>query len=402
MKERAFEQLPDETLREWCRIATDRRMGALIEAFRRGWTIEQVYDITSITRWFLHRFQKIAMMEDEILQSRTSPSELSIEQLIEWKSHGFTDGHIADALSGFPGEGYKSLAPGMDERAVMMRRHELGVHPRFRMVDSCAAEFAAKTPYYYSTYELNTSSGIDHIPDLQNRTKERIVTIGSGPIRIGQGIEFDYGCVHAVKAIRDAGKDAILINNNPETVSTDFDTSDRLYFDPLTLEYVSEILLREMAHGILLQFGGQTAINLAGPLERRLPDLRIQGLELSIIGTSYDAIDEASDRKRFEEFAQRHQLRMPRGATGSSADDIRKAVETIGFPVLIRPSYVLGGRGMEILSNDQQLDNYLNEAYIAPDKPLLIDEYLGHATDCLLYTSPSPRDQRGSRMPSSA
>ena len=381
MKERAFEQLPDETLREWCRIATDRRMGALIEAFRRGWTIEQVYDITSITRWFLHRFQKIAMMEDEILQSRTSPSELSIEQLIEWKSHGFTDGHIADALCGFPGEGYKSLAPGMDERAVMKRRHELGLHPRFRMVDSCAAEFAAKTPYYYSTYELNTSNGIDHIPDLQNRTKERIVTIGSGPIRIGQGIEFDYGCVHAVKAIRDAGKDAILINNNPETVSTDFDTSDRLYFDPLTLEYVSEILLREMAHGILLQFGGQTAINLAGPLERRLPDLRVQGLELSIIGTSYDAIDEASDRKRFEEFAQRHQLRMPRGATGSSADDIRKAVETIGFPVLIRPSYVLGGRGMEILSNDQQLDNYLNEAYIAPDKPLLIDEYLGHATE---------------------
>ncbi|DAC56914.1 MAG TPA: ATP-grasp domain-containing protein, partial [Candidatus Poseidoniales archaeon] len=216
---------------------------------------------------------------------------------------------------------------------------------------------------------------------MDKRTKERLVAIGSGPIRIGQGIEFDYGCVHAVKAIREAGKDAILINNNPETVSTDFDTSDRLYFDPLTLEYVSEILLREQAHGILLQFGGQTAINLALPLEARLPDLAASGLDLSIMGTSCDAIDEASDRERFEAFARRAGLRMPRGATGTSADDLRAAVEEIGFPVLVRPSYVLGGRGMEILSNQQQLDGYLREAYLAPDKPLLVDEYLGHATE---------------------
>ena len=213
---------------------------------------------------------------------------------------------------------------------------------------------------------------------MEERTKERLVAIGSGPIRIGQGIEFDYGCVHAVKAIREAGKDAILINNNPETVSTDFDTSDRLYFDPLTLEYVSEILLREQAHGILLQFGGQTAINLALPLEARLPDLAANGLDLSIMGTSSDAIDEASDRERFEAFARAPAC--PR-ATGTSANDLRSAVEQIGFPVLIRPSYVLGGRGMEILSNQQQLDGYLREAYLAPDKPLLVDEYLGHATE---------------------
>ena len=157
--------------------------------------------------------------------------------------------------------------------------------------------------------------------------------------------------------------------------------SDRLYFDPLTLEYVSEILLREQAHGILLQFGGQTAINLALPLEERLPDLAVSGLDLSIMGTSCDAIDEASDRERFEAFARRHDLRMPRGATGTTADDLRAAVEAIGFPVLVRPSYVLGGRGMEILSNQQQLDGYLREAYLAPDKPLLVDEYLGHATE---------------------
>tara|TARA_B110001452_G_C15225108_1_gene424620 strand:- start:624 stop:2306 length:1683 start_codon:yes stop_codon:yes gene_type:complete len=249
------------------------------------------------------------------------------------------------------------------------------------MVDSCAAEFAAKTPYYYSTYELDDANGIDLLPGLETRTKERLVTVGSGPIRIGQGIEFDYGCVHAVKAIRAAGKDAILINNNPETVSTDFDTSDRLYFDPLTLECVSEVLLREQAHGILLQFGGQTAINLALPLNERLPLLEPLGLGLTIRGTSCDAVDEASDRERFEAFAKRAGLRMPNGMTGTSAEDVRKAAMEIGFPVLIRPSYVLGGRGMEILSNQNQLDAYLNEAYLAPDKPLLIDDYLGHATE---------------------
>ncbi|MEC7096814.1 MAG: carbamoyl-phosphate synthase large subunit, partial [Candidatus Thermoplasmatota archaeon] len=289
--------------------------------------------------------------------------------------------HIADALNAFPSTGYKSLPTGRNEDSVMRRRHSLSLHPNYRMVDSCAAEFAAKTPYYYSTYEPNSASGIDYIPDLANRTKERLVAIGSGPIRIGQGIEFDYGCVHAVMAIREAGKDAILINNNPETVSTDFDTSDRLYFEPLTLEYVTEVLLREQAHSILLQFGGQTAINLSQPLDKRLPELEKLGLELKIAGTSCDAIDEASDRERFEKFASKAGLTMPRGATGITADDVRDAVAEIGYPVLIRPSYVLGGRGMEILSNDGQLEAYLSEAYLAPDKPLLVDEYLGHATE---------------------
>ena len=381
MSQRAHEALPDATLVDWLAIATDRRMGALLEAFRRGWSVEKVHEITRITRWFLYGFERLAQMERSIVERGVSPAELSVEELRLWKSHGFSDAHIADALAGFPPEGLKSLASGQDERAVMQRRHRLELHPVYRMVDSCAAEFAAKTPYYYSTYEPHGASGIDRLPNMEKRTKERLVAIGSGPIRIGQGIEFDYGCVHAVKAIRESGKDAILINNNPETVSTDFDTSDRLYFDPLTLEYVSEILLREQAHGILLQFGGQTAINLALPLEKRLPDLASSGLDLAIMGTSCDAIDEASDRERFEAFARRAGLRMPRGATGTSADDLRAAVETIGFPVLIRPSYVLGGRGMEILSNQQQLDGYLREAYLAPDKPLLVDEYLGHATE---------------------
>jgi len=381
MAERANESLPDEVLVDWCSIATDRRMGALIEAFRRGWSVEKVHEITRITRWFLYRFEKIAQMEKEIVDLSCNPTELDIDLLRKWKSHGFTDSHIADALNAFPAKGYKSLPRGRDEDSVMRRRHSLSLHPNYRMVDSCAAEFAAKTPYYYSTYEPSSTTGIDHIPNLSNRTKERYVAIGSGPIRIGQGIEFDYGCVHAVMAIREAGKDAILINNNPETVSTDFDTSDRLYFEPLTLEYVTEVLLREQAHSILLQFGGQTAINLSQPLDKRLPELEKLGLDLQIAGTSCDAIDEASDRERFEKFAKRSGLTMPRGATGITADDVRNAVKEIGYPVLIRPSYVLGGRGMEILSNDNQLEAYLGEAYLAPDKPLLVDEYLGHATE---------------------
>lgn len=381
MAERAMTALPDSTLVEWCRVATDRRMGALIEAFRRGWSVEKVHEITRITRWFLYRFEHIAHIEKEITDTSALPAELNREQLRSWKSHGFSDEHIADALAGFPSTGPRSLPAGRNEVAVMRRRHALALHPRFRMVDSCAAEFAAETPYYYSTYELDDAKGVDSLPGLDKRTKERLVTVGSGPIRIGQGIEFDYGCVHAVKAIRAAGKDAILINNNPETVSTDFDTSDRLYFDPLTLECVSEILLREQAHGILLQFGGQTAINLALPLSERLPVLAPLGLNLAIMGTSCDAVDEASDRERFEAFAKRAGLRMPNGMTGTSTEDVRNAAMAIGFPVLIRPSYVLGGRGMEILSNQQQLDAYLTEAYLAPDKPLLVDEYLGHATE---------------------
>jgi carbamoyl-phosphate synthase large subunit len=311
-----------------------------------------------------------------------SPGEIPVVEMRRWKGAGFTDLHIADALAGFPASGFKTLPEGADEFAVTSRRHQLSIHPRFRMVDSCAAEFAAVTPYYYGTYEGGSApTGIDHVPGLDNFTKQRIVVVGSGPIRIGQGIEFDYGCVHAVGAIRESGHEAIIINNNPETVSTDFDTSDRLYFDPLTLEHTAEILLREKAHGILLQFGGQTAINLALPLAGRLPHLESMGLNLAMQGTTPDAVDEASDRQRFEEFAERVGLRMPNGTTASTPEGVRNAVKEIGYPVLIRPSYVLGGRGMEILSNDRQLAAYMEEAFLSPDRPLLVDEYLGNATE---------------------
>ena len=257
MDERAFEPLPEALLEDWLRVPSDRRMGALFEAFRRGYTTEDVRDMTGgVTRWFLHRFENMAAIETEIRAAGEiglNPADVPEEEMRMWKGAGFTDLHIADALAGFPASGFKLLSEGSDEFAVTLRRHQLGVHPVFRMVDSCAAEFAAVTPYYYTTYEGGSASGgIDYVPGLEESLKQRIVVIGSGPIRIGQGIEFDYGCVHAVGAIRDLGHEAIIINNNPETVSTDFDTSDRLYFDPLTLEAVSEILLRERAHGCLL------------------------------------------------------------------------------------------------------------------------------------------------------
>ena len=320
MDERSSEPLPTAILEDWLRVPTDRRMSAIMEAFRRGYSLEDVRDLTGgVTRWFLHRFEKMAAIETEIRaagEMGLRPSEIPESEMRSWKGVGFTDLHIADALCGFPSTGFKELPAGRGEVAVTIRRHEIGIHPRFRMVDSCAAEFAAVTPYYYSTYEGGTGeNGIDLVPGIEHKTKHRVVVIGSGPIRIGQGIEFDYGCVHAVGAIREMGHEAIIINNNPETVSTDFDTSDRLYFDPLNLESVSEILLREKAHGILLQFGGQTAINLALPLSENLNHLERMGLSLSIEGTTPESVDEASDRKRFEDFAKRCNLRMPRGTT---------------------------------------------------------------------------------------
>ena len=380
MDERVTTPLDDTILESWLSIPSDRRMAALFESFRRGWDVERVREITGgITRWFLHRFSIMASIEAEIVEAGISLDIENVEEksIRRWKGYGFSDAHIVDAMNGFK--------PQLDAFAVSKmtkHRHSLGIHPVFRMVDSCAAEFAAVTPYYYSTYEGGSASrGIDKVQADALKDVRRMVVIGSGPIRIGQGIEFDYGCVHAVGAIRDMGHEAIIINNNPETVSTDFDTSDRLYFDPLTLESVIEILLRERADGIILQFGGQTAINLALPIQGQLDHLHSMGVDLKMAGTSPDAVDEASDRHRFEEFAARNGLRMPRGITAKDPVAVRNGAAEIGFPVLIRPSYVLGGRGMEVLADPKQLDAYMSEAYVAPEKPLLVDEYLGNATE---------------------
>jgi carbamoyl-phosphate synthase large subunit len=380
MDERATIPLDDTILESWLSIPSDRRMAAIFESFRRGWGVEKVREISGgITRWFLHRFSIMASIEAEIVEAGISSDIENVEEksIRRWKGYGFSDAHIVDAMNGFKPQIDVSAATRMTKH-----RHSLGIHPVFRMVDSCAAEFAAVTPYYYSTYEGgNASRGIDKVQADALKDVRRMVVIGSGPIRIGQGIEFDYGCVHAVGAIRDMGHEAIIINNNPETVSTDFDTSDRLYFDPLTLESVIEILLRERADGIILQFGGQTAINLALPIQGQLDHLHSMGVDLKMAGTSPDSVDEASDRHRFEEFATRNGLRMPRGITAKDPIAVRNGAAEIGFPVLIRPSYVLGGRGMEVLADSKQLEAYMSEAYVAPEKPLLVDEYLGNAIE---------------------
>jgi carbamoyl-phosphate synthase large subunit len=380
MDERATIPLNDTILESWLSIPSDRRMAAIFESFRRGWGVEKVREISGgITRWFLHRFSIMASIEAEIVEAGISSDIENVEEksIRRWKGYGFSDAHIVDAMNGFKPQLDVSAATRMTKH-----RHSLGIHPVFRMVDSCAAEFAAVTPYYYSTYEGgNASRGIDKVQADALKDVRRMVVIGSGPIRIGQGIEFDYGCVHAVGAIRDMGHEAIIINNNPETVSTDFDTSDRLYFDPLTLESVIEILLRERADGIILQFGGQTAINLALPIQGQLDHLHSMGVDLKMAGTSPDSVDEASDRHRFEEFATRNGLRMPRGITAKDPIAVRNGAAEIGFPVLIRPSYVLGGRGMEVLADSKQLEAYMSEAYVAPEKPLLVDEYLGNAIE---------------------
>ena len=396
--ERAREPLPDDVLVQWLSVATDRRLAAIIEALRRGWGVERVNELTGVTRWFLRRLTSVVEVEAEVMvagAAGVTVDSADAGALGRWKRYGLADSHIADALAGFPAAGWRSLGAAGDGLSVMRRRHALGLHPTFRMVDSCAAEFAAKTPYYYSTWEDTSSGGVDRLGQVERHAggalgtvfvdrgedARRLVVVGSGPIRIGQGIEFDYSCVHGVQAIREAGHEAVLVNNNPETVSTDFDTSDRLYFEPLTLECVTEVLLREGAEGVLLQFGGQTAIDHALPLNRLQPHLAALGVVCPVLGTSADSVDEASDRARFEAFAERVGLTMPAGSTGHTAADVRAAVEQLGFPVLIRPSYVLGGRGMEILTDERELEAYLAEAYIAPEQPLLVDTYLGRATE---------------------
>ena len=234
------------------------------------------------------------------------------------------------------------------------------MRPVYKMVDTCAAEFEATTPYYYSTYETEN--------EVIESAKEKVIVLGSGPIRIGQGIEFDYSTVHAVWAIQKAGYEAVIINNNPETVSTDFNTSDRLYFEPLFFEDVMNVIEQEKPIGVIVQFGGQTAINLAEPLSKA---------GVKILGTSLESIDEAEDRKKFEALLSRLEIAQPKGKTVTSVDDAVETAQSLGYPVLVRPSYVLGGRAMEIVYSDSELLSYMKEAVkINPDHPVLIDRYM--------------------------
>ncbi|MDU5951170.1 MAG: carbamoyl-phosphate synthase large subunit, partial [Paenibacillus macerans] len=267
----------------------------------------------------------------------------------------FTDRAIAELrAAGQP------LGTHLTEAEVRSFRKERGLRPVYKMVDTCAAEFEASTPYYYSTYETEN--------EVVQSAKEKIVVLGSGPIRIGQGIEFDYSTVHAVWAIQKAGYEAVIINNNPETVSTDFNTSDRLYFEPLFFEDVMNVIEQENPVGVIVQFGGQTAINLAAPLE---------AAGVRILGTSLASIDEAEDRKKFEALLSRLHIAQPKGSTVTSVEEAVGTAQALGYPVLVRPSYVLGGRAMEIVYSDGELLRYMEEAVnINPQHPVLIDRYM--------------------------
>ncbi|NLN71597.1 MAG: carbamoyl-phosphate synthase large subunit [Thermoplasmatales archaeon] len=332
--------------------ATDRRIFAIADAIRVGMHPEEIAAIAKWDIFFVRKIENIINME-----RRLESEKMTDELMREAKRMGFADSTIADLT-------------GRKQEEVRAGRKKMGIIPTFKMVDTCAAEFAAVTPYFYSTY----GNGCESVPNKQNK---RVVIIGGGPIRIGQGIEFDYCCVHGIMALQDAGVEAIMINNNPETVSTDFDISDRLYFEPLTLESVLDILEKEDADGVIVQYGGQTSVNLAVDLERAL-----EGSRTRVLGTSPDDMDIAEDRRRFSELMDKLNIRQPESGTGYSFEEARSIAERIGYPVLVRPSYVLGGRAMEIVYSEDELRTYVETAVkVSRNHPILVDKYLNEAIE---------------------
>jgi carbamoyl-phosphate synthase large subunit len=331
--------------RDYVSIPTDERLWAVLASLRRGATIEELSELSGIDPWFLRKMQRMVQMEQRLLSE-----PFTVELVREAKRLGLSDSVIG------------TLADRLPE-SVRKRRQEWGVTPVYKMVDTCAAEFEAETPYFYSTYDEENEA-----PSLPG---EKALVIGSGPIRIGQGIEFDYSAVHAAWALKEAGVSAIMANSNPETVSTDFDTSSRLYFEPLDEEGVRDLLDNETngtTPSSIVQFGGQTAVNLAGPLSRA---------NHAILGSSADSIDLAEDRRRFEELLQNLGIPQPPGAGVNTVEEALATAQRIGYPVLVRPSYVLGGRAMEIVQNATDLIKYVAQAAeISPGKPVLIDKYL--------------------------
>ncbi len=369
-----------EKIKSKLQIPGVERFWYVAQAIRTGMPVEEIFEYTKIDPWFLNNMREIVEMEERIrvhgsrfkvpggIEPRTSNVEL-VGLVREAKEYGFSDRRVAQLL-------------GLTEAGIRGLRREQGIHPVYKMVDTCAAEFEAFTPYLYSTYErpfYRVDAGTRSIAPLQveseaNPTdRKKIVILGSGPNRIGQGIEFDYCCVHAVFALRELGFETIMVNCNPETVSTDYDTSDRLYFEPLTIEDVLNILDAEKPVGVIVQFGGQTPLKLAVPLEK-------EGIR--ILGTSPDSIDRAEDRKRFKELLHRLGLRQPESDTAMSVEEAVEAAKKIGYPVMVRPSYVLGGRAMEIVYDEDSIRNYMERAVKAsPEHPILVDKYLNDAIE---------------------
>ena len=342
----------DEEIKNLLANPTDERLFAIYQALKRGMSSEEISKITGIEPYFLYRMENIIAMEEEIRAG------LDAKVLRKAKRTGFTDKQIAGIV-------------GKSREEITDMRISLGIIPTYKMVDTCAAEFEAKTPYYYSTYDTQC--------ELLPSDKKKVLILGSGPIRIGQGIEFDYCTVHAVMALREQGIETHIVNNNPETVSTDYDTSDKLFFEPVTLEDVMNILEKEQHYGVLVQFGGQTAINLAFPLEK---EIARRGLKTKILGTSPDSIDLAEDRERFNALMDQLNIPQPRAGIAFTPFEAKAVATRIGYPVLVRPSYVLGGRAMEIVYDEAGLEVYMREAVrVSHDHPVLIDDFLQNAVE---------------------
>ncbi len=341
-------------LEEKLRIPNAERVFYIKHALQRGFSIDEIYELSRIDRWFLRNIQEIIDVEKKLsAASSGSLSDPRGEGLLRTaKKSGFSDRQIA-------------MLTGTDERSVRETRKRLGIEATFKLVDTCAAEFEAYTPYYYSTYESED--------ETRASKKKKIMILGGGPNRIGQGIEFDYCCCHASFALKESGYETIMVNSNPETVSTDYDTSDKLYFEPLTFEDVMNIIDRERPHGVIVQFGGQTPLNLA----RRLADAGVP-----IIGTSVESIEIAEDRDKFARLLE--MMKIPQAPNGSatSVEEAKKVCKKIGYPVLVRPSFVLGGRAMRIVYDEGSLDEFVKDAVEAsPDRPILVDKFIEDAVE---------------------
>ena len=343
----------DERMKELkreLRQAGAERLLYVGEAFREGLGADEVFELTKIDPWFLAQIEDLIRDEGRVHQQGLDA--LDKDRLFGLKRKGFSDSRLATLL-------------GCTEQELRAHRHQLGVRPVYKRVDTCAAEFATTTAYMYSTYEEECES--------EPSERDKIMVLGGGPNRIGQGIEFDYCCVHAALALRDDGFETIMVNCNPETVSTDYDTSDRLYFEPLTLEDVLEIVHRERPKGVVVQYGGQTPLNLARPLEAE---------GVPIIGTTPDSIDLAEDRERFQQMLEKLGLRQPPNRTATSVDEAVGLAEEIGYPLVVRPSYVLGGRAMDVVHGEKELRRYMRDAVkVSNDSPVLLDRFLDHAIE---------------------
>ncbi|MFN2369019.1 MAG: carbamoyl-phosphate synthase large subunit [Desulfurivibrionaceae bacterium] len=343
-------ELEQTDLENSLRVPSSQRFFQLYEGLRRGMEVGEIYRITAIDPWYLNNLKQIVDLEGQIRERGFSG--LDRDFLYQAKQYGYSDRQIA-------------YLTGTSEADLRELRGKLAVRAVYKLVDTCAAEFEAYTPYYYSTYEVEDES--------RPTDKRKVMILGGGPNRIGQGIEFDYCCVHAAFALEELGVESIMVNSNPETVSTDYDTSDRLYFEPLTHEDVLNIIESEKPEGVIVQFGGQTPLNLAVPLaESGVP----------ILGTSPDSIDRAEDRERFQQFLHKLNLKQPENGIARTQEAALRIAAEVGYPVVVRPSYVLGGRAMRIVYNDKELNDYMTSAIsVSPEKPILIDKFLKDAVE---------------------